>query len=149
MPLGTKTFHRTSATSGEQSHQAFWEAPKVRLNLPPFFVVKESDFIFHILYQCIICTNSRSIPVGKHSDETAPTPLERGFAETAPHHAIHLGVTSQFFLQTSHRPLILHTNYFYYYLNVRRKVKTRVHLYLNITPEREKASSNRSLYVAE
>ena len=70
---------------------------RVRLNLPPFFGVKESDFRFHILYQCIICTNSRYAPVGKHSDETAPTPLERGFAETAPRHAIHLGVTSQFF----------------------------------------------------
>ena len=81
------------------------------MNFPPSFGVKESDFIFHILYQCIICTNSRSVPVGKHSDKIVPTQLERGFAETAPHHAIHL--------------------------------------YWNITPERKKASSNRSLYVAE
>ena len=62
----------------------FWRSLRVRLNLHPSFGVKESDFRFHILYQCIICTNSRSAPVGKHSDETAPTPLERGFAETAP-----------------------------------------------------------------
>ena len=74
----------------------FWRSLRVRLNLPPFFGVKKSDFRFHIQYQCIICTNSRSVPVGKHSDETA-TPLECGFAETAPHHAIHLGVMSHFF----------------------------------------------------
>ena len=28
------------------------------------------------IYQCTIRTNSHSTPVGKHSDETAPTPLE-------------------------------------------------------------------------
>ena len=52
-------------------------ALRVRLNLPPFFGVKESDFRFHILYQCTIRTNSRSAPVNKHSDETAPNQLER------------------------------------------------------------------------
>ena len=63
---------------------------------PPSFGAKQSDFRFHILYQCTIRTNSRSAPVGKHSDETAPTLLERRFAEIAPHHTIHLNVTSQF-----------------------------------------------------
>ena len=37
----------------------------------------ESDFRFHILYQCTIRTNSRFVPFSKHSDETVPTLLER------------------------------------------------------------------------
>ena len=54
----------------------FWRPLRVRLNFPPSFGVKESDFRFHILYQCFIRIYSRSAPVGKHSDETAPTLLE-------------------------------------------------------------------------
>ena len=104
-----------------------------------------SDFRFHNLYQCIICTNSHCAPVSKYSDETAPIPLERGFVETASHHAIHLGVKSLFFAKAT--STFLHTNYYYflkiyYYSNVPWKAKTRVHLYWNITPERKKASSN-------
>ena len=55
----------------------FWEAPKCQAEFSPVFGVKESDFRFHILYQCTIPTNSRSVPVSKHSDETAPNPPER------------------------------------------------------------------------
>ena len=78
MPLGTKTFHRRPDIFHfwRTEPSGFWRALRIRLNLPPFFGVKESDFRFYILYQCTIRTNSSSAPVSKHSDETAPNPLE-------------------------------------------------------------------------
>ena len=56
-----------------------------RLNLPPFLELRNqiSDSTSYIN----VLSVQRSGPAGKHSDQTAPTPLERGFVETAPHHA--------------------------------------------------------------
>ena len=96
-----------------------------RLNIPQSFGVKESDFRFHILFQCFIRINTRSAPVGKHSDETAPSLLERRFADTAPHNEIHLNVTSHFFGSKRHLTFIESYVHFIISINPRRACAQR------------------------